>query len=103
VKEVDLSPRAQEDVLDITNYTLHTWGEEQMNRYVDGLNLKFLDLAEAPRHFPRRNDAGRGMRSARYGAHVIFFRITGTGIRVIRVLHHKQDYKRHLRIEDGSG
>ena len=102
MREIDLTPRAREDILDIATYTLRMWGEDRMSRYIDGLNLRFLDLAEAPKLYPRRNDAGQRVRSARYGAHVIFFRITVSGIRVVRILHSKQDHMRHLHNEDAE-
>jgi len=103
VRRIRLSPKAQEDILEAADYTLRIWGEEQMNRYVDGLNDRFVDLAEAPRQFPLRNDAGRGLRSARYRAHIVFFRETKKEVRIVRVLHHKRDYRRHLDIEDDLG
>jgi len=38
----------------------------------------------------------KGYRKVRAGSHIIFFKVTTDGIDVVRILHQKMDFNRHL-------
>ena len=42
------------------------------------------------------SDVRQGYRKIRSGSHVIFFKVTGEGIDVVRILHQRMDFERHL-------
>jgi toxin ParE1/3/4 len=90
---LELSERAQLDFRDILSYTLQTWGEEQLIKYRDLVAAAFTVITNNP-------EAGRGdmMPYRRYtaGQHFIFYRIEGTTVTVVRILHRKSDFLRHL-------
>lgn len=44
----------------------------------------------------RQDKLKAGLLSAPAGQHIIFYRKTSTGIRIIRVLHQGMDFRRHL-------
>jgi toxin ParE1/3/4 len=90
---LELSERAQLDFRDILSYTLQTWGEEQLVKYRDLIASAFTAIINNP-------EAGRGdtapYRRYTAGQHFIFYRIEGATVTVVRILHRKSDFLRHL-------
>ena len=91
-----LSPRAQSDLEAIWDYSAEHWGEDQAEEYLRALWRGIEQAAEDPRR-------GRSCEAIRPGyyrhsveAHVVFYRMTSTGIDVVRVLHQRMDFRRHL-------
>ena len=96
-----LSRRAEADLLDIGNYTLRTWGEEQAIRYVDELETCCQMLADNP-ELGRSCDFVRpGLRRMGHGKHIVFYRQELGGILVSRILHQRMLPTRH-NFEDES-
>jgi toxin ParE1/3/4 len=77
-------------------YTLEEWGIDQALRYTDDLTAAFDRLAANPQLGASCDHIREGYRRSRVGRHVIYFRITGYGIAVIRMLHDRMDAPRHL-------
>ena len=96
MRSIVLTPRARDDVLAISDYTLTRWGDAQMGRYVDQLHKRFEQLARLPRLGKLRPDLGRHYRSAPQGSHVIFYRVTTTHLVIVRILHGRMSAERHL-------
>lgn len=94
-----LSKLARLDLVDITDYTLDTWGVEQTIRYLDGLEACFNRLAETPKIGRRCDRIRPGYRRFEYEKHVILYRADTDGIFVGRVLHQGMLPSEHL-IED---
>lgn len=90
-----LSPLAEADLEEIWLYTYRNWSLEQADRYHNDIVAAFVDLA-AGRTEGRPVDIRQGYRKQAVGAHVIFYRPSGTGIEVIRILHKRMDVNRHL-------
>lgn len=91
-----LAPSAAEDLRAISIYTLETWGVLQEERYLAGLWARLAAITERPESFRLREELAAGCRSARYESHVIFFRIRGQNIEIMRILHAAMDFGRHL-------
>ncbi|MFL5257939.1 MAG: type II toxin-antitoxin system RelE/ParE family toxin [Rhodopila sp.] len=91
-----LSPRAQADLEDIRDYAVERWGGRQAEAYT----RQIYGAVEAPAVTPgiaRRCDEVRpGYWKHLVGAHVIFFRRYPYGIDVVRILHGRMDFERHL-------
>ncbi len=95
-----LSRLADADLTGIGAYTLRTWGEEQANRYLDGLEECCRRLADRPK-FGRPCESVRpGLRRMEHGKHVVFFRREPGGILISRILHQRMLPERHLMDED---
>jgi toxin ParE1/3/4 len=92
-----VSPRARDDMVGIATYTLSTWGEAQMSRYIDGLHARFEELARFPGLGRSRDEMAPGYRSIVQGAHIVFYRITARELVIVRILHGRMDPDRHLR------
>ena len=94
--EYRLTPEAERDVEAIWLYTLEKWGLEQANRYTDDLTEAFAQLATSPKMATPVDHIRKRYRRSRVGRHAIYFRLTGYGIAVVRVLHDRMLSMRHL-------
>jgi len=92
-----LSPKAKTDLSEIWDYTYFEWGVEQAEKYVRDL---WSVMQEQARDLTKSVDIGdvrKGYRKVRSGSHVVFFQTTNDGvIDVVRILHQKMDFDRHL-------
>ena len=91
-----LSPRAQADVEDIWNYTAENWGEPQAERYIRQLQPAIQAISADPRKGQSCEDIRPGYRKYPVGSHVLFFRIVDGVVDVVRILHQRMDFMRHL-------
>jgi toxin ParE1/3/4 len=83
------SRRAEADLLDIGIYTLSTWGEDQVARYIDDLEACCRMLADNPALGRVCDDVRPGLRRMERGRHVIFYRQQAGGILVSRIFHQR--------------
>lgn len=91
-----LSPAARGDLESIWRYTADTWGVDQAHHYTDALFRAFDELARRPELGSPCDHIRQGYRRRRVGEHMIYFRVTGYGVAVIRILHARMDAARHL-------
>ena len=82
------------DLRDIEAYTYDNWGAEQRNLYIRALATAFQQLAEKPNAGRSRPDIRDGLRSYVCQQHMIFYRVTATGVDILRILHHSRDVRR---------
>jgi len=98
VPQLRVSKKADSDLLEIRNYTQEKWGIAQRDKYLDGINTRFKQLAENP-DFPTAIDIGHiqsGYFSLQINEHFIIYRKYSYGVRIVRVLGQVMDIKRHL-------
>ena len=93
-----LSERAQKDLRSIWNYTVETWSELQADRYMRQLFNELDKISLDPYHVGQSYEyVRRGYRGLRAGKHIIFYKILDNEqVRIIRILHQRMDYFRHL-------
>jgi len=94
--EFRLSPRAQQDLNGIFDYTVARWGLPQAMSYTDMIERACAEIAEAPQHAPSCAYIRPGYRRYTVEQHAIYFRPSTFGIAVMRILHHRMDVTRHL-------
>jgi len=95
-RTVRFSPKALADLDRIWTYTDKEWGRRQAEEYVRSLHAVLELVAENPRI---SRDAGHirpGLLKYPAGSHVIFFRLVKDHINVVRILHQRMDFARHL-------
>lgn len=92
----ELSPRAKADVEEIWDYTEERWGTDRAERYIKELQQAIETVAHDPGRARSCDDIRPGYRRFSAGSHVIFFRVSGDHIEVVRVLHQRMDFDRHL-------
>jgi toxin ParE1/3/4 len=91
-----LSRRAQADIEQIWNYTAARWDEEQADRYVRILHEGIEAVARDPRRGRPCDNIRVGYRKYPVGSHVLFFQMLEGAVHVVRVLHQRMDFERHL-------
>jgi toxin ParE1/3/4 len=69
---------------------------EQAARYLDGFEDTCRLLVGQPMLGKAAESVMSGLRRHPYGEHVVFYRIDGDGVLVVRVLHHSMEEGRHL-------
>jgi toxin ParE1/3/4 len=91
-----LSPRARNDMENIWDYSAERWSNEQAERYVRALQQAIETIAADPRRARACDHIRAGYRKYSVGSHVIFFRAAANGIDIVRILHQRMDFERHL-------
>ena len=95
-RQYRLSPRAAADLEDIWLYSFQNWSAEQADRYILSVIEALASLA-AGRKAGRPVDIRQGYLKYAVGSHLIFYRLSGEFLDVIRVLHQRMDVERHLK------
>ena len=90
-----LSPRAQEDLEEIWDFSAQSWGEERADSYLRGIWIAIRTVADDPR---RGHACGfrPGLFQYSVGRQVLFFKPIVDGVDVIRILHQGRDFQRHV-------
>ncbi|MGZ8408155.1 MAG: type II toxin-antitoxin system RelE/ParE family toxin [Caulobacteraceae bacterium] len=90
--------RADADIIDIAAQSAARYGVKHSHNYVEGLAATFALLAENPRIARERLEFHPPVRMHPYRAHMIVYSESrgGEGILIVRVLHAREDWQRHL-------
>lgn len=92
-----LTRAADFDLEGIWRYTHRQWGARQASTCLRQLKRQIERVAKSPRHGQPRDDLSEGLRCAREGRHLIFYRADeGAIITIIRVLHERMDIPMRL-------
>jgi toxin ParE1/3/4 len=91
-----LSPRARSDIEEIWDYTAGRWNVRQAEIYVRQIQHAIETVAAEPKLARSCDDIRQGYWKYPTGSHVLFFRMTDDGIDVVRILHNRMDFERHL-------
>jgi toxin ParE1/3/4 len=91
-----LSPRAQADLDEIWDYSTERWGEDRAERYIRELWRGIELVADEPQRGRSCEDVRTGYYKYQVTSHVLFCRLTPVGIDVVRILHQRMDFQRHL-------
>ena len=90
-----LSPRARNDLEEIWLYTRDTWSMQQADDYIGALAAACARLADHSA-IGQAVDIREGYLKYILGAHVIYFRVSASGIVIIRILHQRMDTRRYF-------
>ena len=91
-----LTEAAQEDLDEIYEYSILTFGLRQARDYLRGLHTSLNTLAENPRMGRDFSHVKEAARRFEYVSHSVYYRVTDDGILVLRVLHMRMDPGLHL-------
>jgi len=91
-----LKPRAHADLDEIWDYTADRWGLEQAETYIRRLWKDIQTVADKPSLGQECAVVRPGYRKYPSGSHVLFYRLADDGIDVVRILHERIDYERHI-------
>jgi len=93
-----LSKRAVQDLQEIFDRTVGSFGFDQAVSYLQKLEGVMIDLAKEPGMGRDRSELGREVKSFPLKGHIVIYTKSVAGIRGLRVLHGHQDVG-DLRIE----
>jgi toxin ParE1/3/4 len=96
VTQYVLSPRAQADLDEIWDYSAMQWGDDQAEAYSRQIQAAVELIAKTPHRGRPCEDIRPGYSKLAVGLHVLFYRLVDHGIDVVRVLHQRMDFDRHL-------
>jgi toxin ParE1/3/4 len=91
-----LSPRARADLEDIWAYSARRWGADQAEDYIRRLQRAIETVAQEPREGRACDEIRRGYWKYPAGSHVLFYRSMKAGVDIVRILHSRMDFERHL-------
>jgi toxin ParE1/3/4 len=91
-----VSPRARGDLDDIWDYGVERWGIDQAERYLREMWHDRERAAKDPRRGQPCDDIRASYFRLKVGFRVAFYRLTTEGIDVVRILHGRRDFERHL-------
>ena len=92
-----IAPAAKNDLKDIYQYGLRQWGKVQSESYLSTIKNQFWLLTQQPLIGTERPELLPDTRSLPIKSHTLFYRVTTNKVEIIRVLHGRQDTKRHLK------
>lgn len=90
-----LLPRARADLAAIWTYTAEKWSPAQAESYAADIIAAIEALARGERAGGHAGIGGGYLRLS-VGTHVVFYRIGDGRLFVVRILHQRMDFDRHL-------
>jgi toxin ParE1/3/4 len=89
--KINLSPEADEDLVEIWGYLAREASERVADRQLHDIDTAFERLKAWPYSGRKRDELPAGMRSAPIHPYVVFHRIRGDAVEIVRVLHGRRD------------
>ncbi|MGH2561755.1 MAG: type II toxin-antitoxin system RelE/ParE family toxin [Thermomicrobiales bacterium] len=96
-RRIRLSQDAEDDLTDIFQHSIDTWGQERAEAYRSTLHQALHELATFPGLGRARDEFGPGTRSHIVIQHVIVYRSTNAELFVSRIVHVRRDLERVMR------
>lgn len=94
-----LSVAAARDVEQILERSMADFGWSQTERYYASLRRCLDLLGENPAMGMKADELKLGYRRMAHESHVIFYRLMGDGILIVRILHKRMDVGRKFRTD----
>ena len=91
-----LSPLAEADLLNIISSTIKSWGNKQAKTYSQSIEAALIKLAQYPEFGRQRDEIYKDARSFPIEKHIVFYKISDSGIDVARILHQQMDSSKHF-------
>ena len=92
----ELSSAADQDVEGIFDYLEQEYSQDRAVEYTMDLEFFLEKLVAHPELGVQRDEIQSGLRSFPKAQHIVFYRILPDRIRVVRVLHGRQDLPEHF-------
>jgi len=94
--EIVKRPRAKKDLIGIWRYSFNEWGEAQADKFLAEIEAGIAQLKHNPKLGRPREEVRAGYRSLPVNRHIVYYLLTPSVIRIVRVLHAQTDPDRHL-------
>ena len=96
-----ITPRAQQDLINIGRYTIERWGREQRDLYLRAIEQRFKSIAENPYMGRHRPDIKEGYYCWPQGSHLISYLIRKNLIDIIGIPHKRMDILNYFSTTGG--
>jgi toxin ParE1/3/4 len=96
MRRVRFSPAAQSDLSHIWDYTLLNWGEDQAEKYLRKIEKACGEIASEHNRGVSAAHIRTGYRKVSVGSHMLFFRLDGENLEIVRILHQRMDIPTQL-------
>jgi len=96
MKRYRLSRRAQADLASIWDYSAVNWGVDQAEAHIRDLQRVIESTADNPLLGRACDEIRAGDFKRAAGSHVLFYRLAADAIEIVRILHQRMDFDRHL-------
>jgi len=97
VAELDISPEARQDLVEIRLFSLEQFGPDIADAYFLGFDQAFDRLAHHPHVGVPKPELGTGVRCLVHRRHRIFYIIDGGVVVIVRIIHHARDLNSALK------
>ena len=87
---IRISQPARQDFAQLLAYSVRTWGEEQTDTYELDIIEAIESIGGNPEIGMARPTLFNGCRVFPAGHHVMYYRIVGQSVEVVRILHERQ-------------
>ena len=84
-----LAPEAEADLDRLFDFGIDTFGVDQAIKYMTGIEDRFDNIANKPLMYPAVDHIRQGYRRSVYSAHSIYYRISNSGVEIMRLIHHE--------------
>ena len=91
-----LTPRAEQDLSEIFDYSADQWGTDRAVAYLKLLHATMERLMRFPEFGRTADEVGPGLRIVPAGSHIVVYRLQPDVVAVIRILHQRMDLAGHL-------
>jgi toxin ParE1/3/4 len=102
VRHLELTEIARADLKSIRRYSQRTWGSDRTIQYMAELRDTMRALVAGAVVSRNRDNLKPGLQMATTGRHSVFFEADRSRVLVVRVLHDRMDYQRHLGADDNT-
>lgn len=96
INKINLKPKAYEDLENIYKYSVLNFAEARAIKYIRELDQSFTDISKGESIGKSCDHIKLNLLKFNINSHVIFYRFNQNITEIIRILHQKQDYPRHL-------
>jgi toxin ParE1/3/4 len=100
VRRLELTEIARADLESIRRYSVRTWGPDRTSQYMGAIRDTLKGLVRGTAVIRNRDDLRPGLQMASSGRHCIFLEANQSRVLVVRVLHDRMDYRRHLETSE---
>ncbi len=95
---VFVSPRVKSELDDIWHHiAAESDSVDVASRVVDSITDQFVQLSKHPQLGRRRDDLRSGLRSVTVGSYIVIYRVEGSNVRILHVVHGRRDIKSVIR------
>lgn len=94
--KLNITPKAESDLIGIWMYTCEEWGVEQADKYLDRLETGMKQLINHPPLGTNYDHVLPGYRRVQVEHHAVFYQMLEPEIIVVRVLHEDMDAPERL-------